>query len=299
MVNKLTFFWLFALYTALAVALSASALTSELWKKQNLGWHNKFTFFRLLALSIALTVVLPVLAFASDLCEKQNLGWHFYCDPKSDKAQALTQEEEIQIAKVELNNIKQKLEDLRIAAVINPTEANIKSYLAFQKEQIDRASAFSKKWQEVVWQTPSLDSLVKNPISTIGNEVNSEIKRKGIEKSLAQLNKRYGLFFFYSSQCVYCLKFSSIIKTFAEYYNLEVMAVSMDGGILPEWPSSVVNKGQAERLGMTGKPVPAVILFDSQNKKIIPVGFGLLTVDQLEERIHQLVSQNSGENRYE
>lgn len=239
--------------------------------------------------------LLPTLTLASEVCEKQNLGWHFYCDPKKAETSALTQEQETQLAKEELSAIKQKLEDLKITAVINPTAENLKNYLAFQYEQMNRASAFSKKWQEVVWQTPSLDFLVKNPISTISNEVNSEIKSKGIKESLARLNERYGLFFFYSSKCVYCLKFSSIIKTFAEYYNLKVMAVSMDGGILPEWPTSVVNSGQAEKLGMAGKPVPAIILFDAQAKRIIPVGFGLLTLDQLEERIFRLTYENSGE----
>ncbi|MBS0638141.1 MAG: conjugal transfer protein TraF [Verrucomicrobia bacterium] len=249
---------------------------------------NKFMYFVILSL-------LPSLVVAKEICEKQNLGWHFYCDPTKTKEKALTQEQEVQLAKEELSAIKQRLEDLKIAAVINPTTENLTNYMAFQNEQMNRAGAFSKKWQEIVWQTPSLDSLVKNPISTVGNEVNSEIKRKGIQKTLAHLNERYGLFFFYSSKCVYCLKFSSIIKTFAAHHNLEVMAVSMDGGILPEWPTSVVNSGQAEKLGMAGKPVPAVILFDAKAKRIIPVGFGLLTIDQLEERIFRLTQENSGE----
>lgn len=234
-------------------------------------------------------------AHAGEICDRQNLGWHFYCDPKHDGKSELTKEQETENAKQELGLIKQKLDDLKITAVMNPTVENIKSYIAFQQQQLDKASAFSKKWQEVTWQTPELDSLVKNPISTIGNEVRGEIKREATGNVLAHLNERYGLFFFYSSKCVYCHKFSPIVKVFASHYKLEVMAVSMDGGLLPEWSTTVINNGEAERLGMTGKPVPAVILFDSKNKKVIPVGFGLLTFDQLEERIYRLVSENNGE----
>ena len=110
------------------------------------------------------------------------------------------------------------------------------------------------------------------------------------------LNQRYGLFFFYSSGCSFCHKYSPILKVFADTYGIEVMAISMDGGVLPEWPNTAVNQGRAERFGLAGKGVPATVLFDNQTKTLIPVGFGLLTISELEERIYTLIG-NRGVNQ--
>ena len=241
-----------------------------------------------------LTIIILMLpcaaAHAEELCERQNLGWHFYCDPKQERIiSGLTKEQESQVAKAELAEVKQKLEDLKVTAIMRPSIENVKNYIAFQQEQINRAAFFSRQWQQALWQNPELDYTVKTPISTIGNEARAEVRQKDIAEVLSKAKERYGLFFFYSSQCSFCHKFSPIIKAFVDHYRLEAMAISMDGGILLEWPSAVVNHGQAERLGMSAKPVPAVVLFDNQTKRVLTVGFGILTFDELENRVSTLV----------
>lgn len=246
---------------------------------------------------IVLICLLGLSAHAESLCERQNLGWHFYCDPKKQEEQQ-TELKEVEFieAQAELEQIQRKLENLKVLAVMKPTPENLKNYITFQKEQLDRAGTFAKQWQQVVWQNPEIDYMVKHPISSVGNDLNSEVRNQQTYDTLASLNNRYGLFFFYSSKCIFCLKFSPILKAFAAYHKLEVMPVSMDGGVLPDWPKSSINRGEAERFGMADKPVPALILFDSQTHKIIPVGFGLMTMDELEERILRLVTQNNKRN---
>ena len=39
------------------------------------------------------------------------------------------------------------------------------------------------------------------------------------------------------------------------------------------------------------KPVPATILFDKKNKSVIPVGFGLMAMDELETRIYEMTKE--------
>lgn len=234
---------------------------------------------------------------AKTLCEKQQLGWHFYCDNKKDQQEQSeiqsTPIQSLEQAKSELKSIQEKLEDLRIMAVMNPSEQNLKNYIKFQQEQLERAEKFSKIWQASLWQTPELDYNVSNPISTIGNELLHEVKSQDIKTLLNNLNQRYGVFFFYSSQCIYCKKFAPIMKLFADSYGISVVPISMDGGILTEWPETIIDNGQSENFGMSGKPVPAVILYDNQTKQLIPIGFGLLTLSELEERIY-LLTRNDG-----
>ena len=238
------------------------------------------------------------IAFADDYCEGMKLGWHFYCDSKvkEDDKSAPKNDGSIENAKADLQQIKAKLEDLKIRAVIYPTEANTLNYIAYQQEQLERASQFSHVWQRVLRNNPNLDYTVSTPISGVGNQLVQEIKKQDLSKILSRLNERYGLFFFYGSKCIHCHKYSPILKVFANTFGLEVVPVSIDGGILPEWPNSMVNNGQLEKLGLSDKPVPATVLFDNKSKQLLPVGFGLLTISELEERIYTIVNE---ENSYE
>lgn len=228
-------------------------------------------------------------------CEAKKLGWHFYCDKEKaneEKKDILTK---YSSAGEALDHIKAELEETKAKAVLSPTEENVYNYIALQNEQIIRAEKFSKVWKKVQRKHPELDFSVKTPNSTVGNDITSEIKRKATKKALENLNKRYGIFFFYSTKCAFCQKYSSILRSFATIHHLDVLPVSMDGGILPEWPESVVNSGQAEKMGIAGKPVPATLLYDDKEDRVIPIGYGILAMSELEERIYELVGETDEE----
>ena len=73
-----------------------------------------------------------------------------------------------------------------------------------------------------------------------------------------------------------------------------MLAVSLSGGPLEGWPEAVADNGRAAKLGLAGTPVPAVVLFDTQTKKVLPVGFGVMAEDQLAERIFTLTALEPG-----
>jgi conjugal transfer pilus assembly protein TraF len=74
------------------------------------------------------------------------------------------------------------------------------------------------------------------------------------------------------------------------------MAISLDGGALPEWKNFAVDNGQIERMGMEIKSVPATILFDKETRELIPVGFGMLSHTELEERIYATTKLEVGDD---
>lgn len=221
-------------------------------------------------------------------CKERALGWHFYCDPEKMEEKE-SSEQSIAASKAELQAIQTKLEDLKVHAILRPTEANVLSYIKYQQEQMARSTKFADVWQKALWKNPELDYNVATPISSIGHEARDEIRQAKIKKMMPLIGERYGLFFFYTSTCPYCIKYSSIIKAFSTHYNVPVIAVSVDGNTLPEWPESMINQGQLEAFGLGGKPVPITVLFDNKSKELITLGFGLLTVSELEERIYELI----------
>lgn len=224
-------------------------------------------------------------------CDERQLGWHFYCYAPHKREDEVGIVNETKVAYEELHAIQAKLESLRVLAVMRPSFENVKQYIAFQQEQLERASAFSKQWQHVLWQTPHLDYTVKQPVSTVGLEVFNQRKQDKLVSVLKSLNQDYGIFFFYRSDCKYSEVYSKVLKTFAEYYGITVMAVSMDGKFFEEWPHSVKASGNEEGFDMKNKPVPATFLFNQKKQKVLAVGFGVLSMGELEERILTMIGE--------
>ena len=95
-----------------------------------------------------------------------------------------------------------------------------------------------------------------------------------------------GILFFYRSDCPYCHAMTPILRQFASQYGLRVMAVSLDNGPMEGYPDALPNNGIAERLGVT--TVPAVFVMDTQSKSFKPVGYGVLSQSELENRFLSL-----------
>ena len=88
--------------------------------------------------------------------------------------------------------------------------------------------------------------------------------------------------------------FGPLLRAFAKRHGLGVLAVSLDGAALEGWPEAVPDHGRAARLGLGNAPVPALVLFDAQTKRVIPVGFGVLAEDEMAERIFALTALEPG-----
>lgn len=230
-------------------------------------------------------------------CQVQQLGWHFYCDPDKEEADSSEKKEAAKKDKApedyiaERDAIRKEIEWKLSRAILYPTNENILDYIKTQREKVmEPTTSFTQKWQKTIWTNPDQDYTLKHPVSTVAKEVATDDSNKIKAASIDKINEHYGVFFFYSSTCPYCQRFSPILKEFSEKHHMQVMPVSMDGVFLPEWPDSVVNQGQSEKMGIKGKPIPATILFNKKTKEVVPIGFGLLAMDELEQRIYTMTN---------
>ena len=87
--------------------------------------------------------------------------------------------------------------------------------------------------------------------------------------------ERYGLIYLGHAGCAGCKVFGPLLRAFALRHGLDVLAVSLSGEALEGWPEAVPDNGRAARLGLGNAPVPALVLFDSETKRVLPVGFGV------------------------
>jgi hypothetical protein len=58
----------------------------------------------------------------------------------------------------------------------------------------------------------------------------------------------------------------------------------------------MINKGQISKMGIEVEAVPATILFDKTTKRVMPVGFGVLSHSDLEERIYAVTKLEVGDD---
>ena len=230
--------------------------------------------------------------------EGPSLGWHFYCDrpeePPAAQPAPARAAPDTRSAMERIGEMRRELEEARATAILEPTTENVAAYLRLQQETLQRAAAFSDVFRRTVWATPDVDYTLKRPVGALAKRLWSDERRQARDRALANLGERYGLIYLGHAGCAGCRVFGPLLRAFSSRHGLDVLAVSMTGEALEGWPEAVPDNGRAARLGLAGVPVPAVVLFDTKTKQVLPVGFGVMAEDQLAERIFVLTALETG-----
>ncbi len=232
---------------------------------------------------------------------RPSLGWHFYCDRReADPPEAQPapvpplSPDTAQTATERIEAMRKALEEARAEAILDPTPEKVTAYLRLQQETLQRAAAFSDAFRRTVWATPELDYTLKRPVGALAKQVWSDGRRQARDAALARLGERYGLIYLGHAGCAGCKVFGPLLRAFAQRHGLDVLAVSLSGEALEGWPEAVADNGRAARLGLGNAPVPALVLFDTATKRVLPVGFGVMAEDQMAERIYALTALEPG-----
>lgn len=264
------------------------------------------------AMLLAAAPALPTSAMAQDLggsetavqdtdyrgddfyCGERRLGQWFYCEKPKSKPAEPQAAAPVQSASERMAAIGKELDELKARAILEPTEENVIAYVRFQREQLDRASTFSDIWQRALWQNPEIDYTLQRPVSTVAKRAWSDNRTADRDQVLANLGQRYGMFYFFAQSCGACEIFAPILRSVAQSHRMAVMAVSMDGGPSRDFPDYVVDSGQRARMGVPGNATPALVLFDIATRKTVPIGFGIMSADEIIERIYMLTNTKVG-----
>lgn len=219
-------------------------------------------------------------------------GWFWYLEEKRKEEAKKAKEETRPQAKKGLQDmttdeLRAYSEEKLKAALDRPSVENVHEYMVVQKFILEKAENFTTTWQQVLRLYPDLDWTVEHPVSAVGGDVYKRLREEQITGVINELARYGGLFFFYESTCPYCQEQAAILKTFQDLHGMNVMAISLDGGGLPEFPDYKKNNGIAQNLGVAR--VPAIILA-LPPAGLAPVSTGIVTLGELRERIYNLVS---------
>ena len=243
-------------------------------------------------------------SWCKDRGSASSLGWHFYCDREEERQEAEPPPAQppsgspaagdSQSATERILALRRALEEARAEAILDPTPEKVATYLRLQQETLQRAAVFSDAFRRTVWASPDLDYTLKRPVGALAKQVWSDERRQARDAVLARLGDRYGLIYLGHAGCAGCKVFGPLLRAFAMRHGLDVLAVSLTGAALEGWPEAVADNGRAARLGLGNAPVPALVLFDTKTKRVLPVGFGVMAEDEMAERIFALTSLEPG-----
>lgn len=228
-------------------------------------------------------------------------GWHFYDDPavvppepapvKSDIATSDRGEpEELR----RFRALQKQVEDTRAIAIMRPTEPNIRRYMELEAKVVRNASLFADIARRIAWSDPDLDPQTQGrPVNAAALDAYEREQSSQRNRTLAQLGKDHALLFFFRGDCPYCHAFAPILDAFRRNHGLPVLAVSVDGGGIEQFPDARPDNGITRTLKVG--PVPAVYLAQPGSGRVMPVGFGVLSEAQLMERIVTLTTSGKKE----
>lgn len=214
-------------------------------------------------------------------------GWFWYRDPVPTKPRPPSNAQKKPKDLTDFEAMQQRLENLKRVAVMNPTDTNLLAYMRFQRTVMDKSQVFADRWQRLVWSAPDLDyGISGRPTNSMAINVFDDQQRDRDAQTVRSLAATHGLIFVFRSDCPFCHRFAPILKRFEQDFGMTVLAISLDGGALPDYPDARPDNGMAARLNATA--VPALYLTAPARREIRPVGFGLMSMSDLLERVAAL-----------
>ena len=228
-------------------------------------------------------------------------GFHWYPDPSQPKDE---QEPEPPAPPPPaykemktLEDVRKEIERLKNIAILDPTEENVLTWLEANNWVMDKSSVFADTARRVAWANPHVDyNNRQTTVNTALSDYRSD-RREDFKKNIADLSANHGIFFFYRSDCRFCHQQAPILKLLEAKYGIKVMAVSMDGGPMPNFADAVPDNGISYVVsnGQGVTTVPAIFLVKRETRESMPIGTGILAAEEIVERIWILTQTKPGD----
>lgn len=176
-------------------------------------------------------------------------------------------------------------------AVMDPSEANLKAYLAINTLMLEKSNRFAKRWQETLWANPAFDHTVVHPNANFAQVALKDEAKQNKEAAIKQLASQAGLVVLVQSGCSFCSMMSPVIERLSQESGFSILPISIKGDVTSEWPNAKPDNGIVKRLmtlsGSVPTVTPAVFLVSRDGQSAHLVASGALSLEDLKERLVQ------------
>ena len=185
-------------------------------------------------------------------------------------------------------------------AVMNPTEANIASYLEANAFVLGKAHVFSDRFQRVRIAKPEFDWTATHPVANHATAELGTTAAADADQFLTQMASEAGLLFIAKGESTLDDLASGPVAALARRYGFEALAVTPSGTPLAGFPTTKPENAWVKGLGLTRRPaVLLVVKPEAKHPALLPLaatgtpllfGTGPLAVAELKKRLMLLLS---------
>lgn len=160
---------------------------------------------------------------------------------------------------------------------------DIKIFVFMQDLARRRSVAFTQAYDFTIQTSPELNINSALPVAAPGRWANTRAKSDEKSATLAQYRDGFALLFFSSSTCSFCQEQSGILRYFNERTGWQVKKIDIQ-----EQP------GVAARFNI--QTTPTLLMIQRDSEAYIPVGVGVVTVDELTTNIYRGIRYLNGDS---
>lgn len=145
-----------------------------------------------------------------------------------------------------------------------------------------KAAAFTNVQQMVVNKYPDVSMEHDSSINPPGQDALKQIRRNEVNQRIAVAKGEYGLVYFNSSNCPYCIAQENVLKAFQRSRHMEIKGVN-----IAEHPDL------AARFNIT--ITPTLILVQKGSDSYQPISYGVISLEELDYRVFSTVRLMEGQ----
>ena len=238
---------------------------------------------------VSLLLLTPLLAnganedfWTQDVWSSPDRGFLFYQEKTQDNPKELEEFKTVEELRAEAQR------RLNIA-VMDPTEENLKGYLAINTLMLEKSTVFAQRWKETLWANPGFDHTVIHPNANFAQVALKDEKKLAKEASLKSLASQAGLVVLVQAECSFCSMMVPVMKRLTQETGLSVLPISIKGDVLTEGPTARPDNGIVKRLitlsGSVPTVTPAIFLVEKSGKTAHLIASGALSLEDLKERL--------------
>jgi len=184
------------------------------------------------------------------------------------------------------DDFRKLLDDFHKKAVMKPTEENMYEYLVVYDIARRKALAVTNVQMAMMQKHPELNAGSDYPVAAPGRSAYIRETGREITDRIAGGRHDYGLVYFYADDCGYCTEQGNILKYFIDRYG---------------WETKKINVNESPRVASRFNVgnVPSLMLIYKGSDDYFPVSAGVVSLNDMEEKIYRGMRLLAGETAME
>lgn len=263
---------------------------------------------KLLIKTMVILILTPLSSYGQNFFEQRYRGWLWFEEKQQEeskdadtdlmekqKASYLPTKEQMREAKLENEQFKEELEDLRHLMIRYPGDLEfIRLYKEKEKQMLDGAILLASNFAMVNFLRPDIADQLKNPQNIYGRNVAKAEKEQQDAETIKSLSGNIELFVFRQANCPHCSLLEKHLSSFAKKYGFKVEAVSQDNSASIYFKTHN-NPAIIKELALT--VMPTVIAVTKDSKMRFELARGAVSIPDLEDKALLLAKFLNSQNQ--